>query len=143
MINLTNVTYWYHKSHKALDDTTATIDEGIYLLLGENGAGKTTLLEIISGLLFPRSGHCSVNGMNVSERQPQTLQQVFMLSDTADLPCLTINELKRIHAPFYPTFSADDLALNLSDMGLTGDEPLKSLSFGTRKKAAIAYVLAL
>lgn len=143
MIELTDVTYWYHKNRKALDDTTARIDEGIYLLLGENGAGKTTLLEIIAGLLFPRSGCCTVNGSDISKREPWALQQIFMLSDTAELPCRTINEFKRIHAPLYPTFSDEDLIQNLADMGLTGDEPMKSLSFGTRKKAAIAYVLAL
>lgn len=142
-VRLENVTYRYSKYRDALVEASASIEPGIHLLLGENGAGKTTLLHVMAGLRIPQEGVCLINGEDVSARVPSVLSQVFFLADDGMLPCKTINEFSRVHAVFYPGFSADDLARNLADFGLSGDEPLKALSLGMRKKAAIAYVLAL
>lgn len=98
---------------------------------------------MIAGLRLPQKGVCLIDGEDVSGRAPSVLSQVFFLADDGMLPCKTINEFSRVHAVFYPGFSAEDLAQNLADFGLSGDEPLKALSLGMRKKAAIAYVLAL
>ena len=35
----------------------------ILTLIGPNGAGKSTTIKILSGILRPDSGTCSVNGM--------------------------------------------------------------------------------
>ncbi|MDE6490896.1 MAG: ABC transporter ATP-binding protein [Muribaculaceae bacterium] len=142
-VRLENITYRYSKYRDALVNATASIEPGIHLLLGENGSGKTTLLHVMAGLRLPQEGICLIDGEDVSMREPSVLSRVFFLPDDGMLPCKTINEFSRMHAGFYPNFSAEDLALNLADFGLSGDEPLKALSLGMRKKAAIAYVLAL
>ena len=58
-------------------------------------------------------------------------------------PYKTIAEMERYHAPFYPTFSAEQLHRNLEAFGMTGREPIDRFSLGNRKKAQLAYILAL
>ena len=144
MITLDNVTYSYKKGLKeALTQVSAQVDKGINLLLGENGAGKTTLLHVMAGLLTPQSGVCTIDGEVMSQRAPRAMASVFFLPEDMQFGAKTINDFAKFHAPFYPTFDAAMLAENLKDFGLTGNEPLKSLSLGNRKKTNIAYALAL
>jgi branched-chain amino acid transport system ATP-binding protein len=52
---------------QALRDVSLRVDEGeMVSLLGVNGAGKTSTLRTISGLLSPRSGEVSIDGVNVA-----------------------------------------------------------------------------
>lgn len=60
-----------------------------------------------------------------------------------ELPALTINEMVKIHAQFYPSFSPETLASNLREFGMDGSEKLKRLSMGNRQKATVAYILSL
>jgi len=143
MLELRDLTYAYHKSADALSGITASVSPGIHLMLGENGAGKTTLLHVMAGLLTPKAGDCLLCGVDVAARMPETQAQIVFLADDAQIPARTVNAWAGIHAPFYPQFSADDLQKWLGLFGLTGDEPLKSMSLGNRRKAAIAYTLAL
>ena len=144
MITLDNISYRYARSRvDALEGITAEIGAGIHLLLGENGAGKTTLLQLLAGLLTPVTGRCLLDGDDLSARRPTVQRRVFFLSDNMELPFGSITEAARLHAVFYPTFSAEALKANLDDFGLTGDEKLKELSLGTRHKALVAYALAL
>lgn len=143
MITLDNVTFSYRKGTVALSNVLTKLDKGIHLLLGENGAGKTTLLHIMAGLLKPQSGSCLIDGEVMSSRSPRAMASVFFLPEDMQFGDKTINDFAKFHSPFYPTFSADMLKENLKDFGLTGDEPLKSLSLGNRKKTNIAYALAL
>ncbi len=143
MINISNLSYRYKSGTLALNDITTNIGPGIHLLLGANGAGKTTLLHIISGLLFPTDGICTFDSYDVSRRQPAVMQQLFFITDNMKFPMPTINEFKKVHASFYPSFSDEMLAKNLIDFGMTGDEQLSKMSLGNQKKAQLAYALAL
>ncbi len=143
MIELNNLSFRYGHTFFALRDLNTEIPSGIHLLLGENGAGKTTLLQIISGLLFPSMGECLIDGCNVALREPSVMERIFFLPEDCVFPAKTINDFARMHSRFYPTFDAGDLDRNLADFGMTGDEPLAGLSLGMRKRANLAYVLAL
>lgn len=55
---------------EAVKDVSFAVEEGEILgLLGPNGAGKTTTLKMLSGILFPTSGHAVVNGYIPWERK--------------------------------------------------------------------------
>ena len=143
MITINNLTYGYNKHINAVNNITTSIAPGIHLLLGENGAGKTTLLHIIAALLYPKEGTCLINGKDISARKPADMSQVFFMPEDITFPAKTINEFAHIHSPFYPTFSEDLFEQNLETFQMSGNEPFSSLSLGNRKKANLAYVMAL
>lgn len=143
MISLDNLSFAYRKGILAIKDATARFEPGIHLILGPNGAGKTTLLNLMAGLLCPLSGHCKIDGDESAAHEPHLLRRLFFLPEDCLMPFATINEMVKYHAPFYPTFSREVLDNNLRAFGLNGTERLDSLSLGARKKANIAYALAL
>lgn len=143
MITYKNISYSYNRSTIALDDISASIGNGIHLLLGENGAGKTTLLHITAGLLIPQKGECIVEGYPIAARTPSALATSYFLAENPPIVMPTINELFRYHAPFYPGSSNRILQDCLGEFGLTGNEKLSSLSLGNRKKSEIAYAISL
>ncbi len=144
MITLDNLTYIYRGSVPALNGITAQIGPGIHLLLGENGAGKTTLLHVIAGMRIPlMPSMCLIDGEPVGKRLPSVMRKVFLVSDNMDIPFATIEEMTVRHAVFYPTFNPEMLRRNLEKLGMTGREHIDEFSLGNRKKAILAYALAL
>lgn len=142
-IELQNLNYSYNKHTRALSNVSATLGAGVHLLLGANGAGKTTLLHLIDGLLFPTEGKCMINGGPTRHRLPSVLSKVFYSGANMALPASSINELVKIHACFYPRFSADILERNLEEFGIERCMKFSAMSMGMRQKASVAYALAL
>ena len=143
MIDIKNLSFNYNKGYKALDNINANLGAGVHLLLGENGAGKTTLLHIIAGLLFAKEGSCSIDGNDISLRRPCDMSKVFFMPEDITFPAKNINDFAKIHSQFYPTFNEEIFRQNLEIFHLTGNESFSSLSLGNRKKANLAYVMAL
>lgn len=144
MVNIETVTFSYPKARTpALAGIRAEIPEGIRLLVGENGAGKTTLLHVVAGLLCPQHGRVTVDGAPTLSDRPSHMGRVFLLEENADFPAPTIRKFAEIHSPFYPEFSQETFEANLAAFGLTGNEKQRNLSLGNRKKAQLAYALAL
>jgi len=57
-----------------LDGVSITIRPAtITAVLGANGAGKTTLLRTITGLVRPRAGRITVDGVNLARRPPEAV----------------------------------------------------------------------
>ena len=145
MIEFSDVSFTYPYSvAAALRNISLSIDEGIYLLLGENGAGKTTFLHLAASLLLPSSGCVTINGSDSRDRKPSTLRSVFFTADDTEMPADTISTLARLHGRvFYPRFDSAMLDENLAAFGINPSIPLSSMSLGQRKKAIAAYALAL
>lgn len=145
MIEFSDVSFTYpYSGAAALRNISLSIDEGIYLLLGENGAGKTTFLHLAASLLLPSSGCVTINGSDSRDRKPSTLRSVFFTADDTEMPADTISTLARLHGRvFYPRFDSAMLDENLAAFGINPSIPLSSMSLGQRKKAIAAYELAL
>src|SRR5262249_15456122 len=69
-----------HETVKAVDGVSFTIERGERVgFLGPNGAGKTTTLKMLSGLLHPTAGECTVDGHVPFEREVALLEKITLV----------------------------------------------------------------
>lgn len=155
MLQIQNVTYGYNAMHNVLENFSLQYDEpGIYGLLGKNGTGKSTLLYLIMGLLRPKQGEITFNGVNTQNRLPETLQEMFIVPEEYNLPSIPLPAHLKVLRPFYPNFD-EQLMVKLLEMfdmlhvnGATLDENgipkinLGALSMGQKKKVYMCIALA-
>ena len=144
MIEIKNLTFSYsRKSAPVLYDFSIGINRGkVTGLLGRNGAGKSTLLYLIAGLLTPEEGEVLFNGINTRDRNPETLQDIFIVPEEFDLPSIPLMEYVKYNAPLYPRFSYDDLTKYLEMFDMDSSLNLGALSMGQKKKVYMAFALA-
>ena len=134
---------------RAVDEITFQIDQGeVVGFLGPNGAGKTTTLKMLSGLLYPTSGHASVLGFEPSRRQPQFLQQITLVMGNRqqlvwDLPALDSFDLMRAiySIPRTEFIQRRDEFIDLLELKDLVKKPVRNLSLGERMKMEIAGAL--
>lgn len=143
MITIKDLTFYYNKKRPIFDNVSFDMKSGIYGLLGENGVGKTTLLHMISGLRFPKRGSCKVDIYETCYRNPNMLQKLFFLPEEYQAPALSIDNFVKLNASFYPNFSEEQFRKYLGEFHVESDRKMTDLSFGQKKKAFIAYALAL
>ena len=146
MFTLNNLSFSYKKRGGDLfHDLSLELTAGnIYGLLGKNGAGKSTLINLMTGLLTPKSGLVTLDGVNVRDRLPKTMSDIYLIPEEFVLPHLTLMHYVSINAPFYPNYSSEDLQryLDIFEMGDSMDVKLHSLSMGQKKKVFIAFAFA-
>ena len=69
----------YYSAIHAIKNISFEIKKGeIVTLIGANGAGKTSSLHAISGLLTPKSGEISLNGLNITNIEAHKLVNLGM-----------------------------------------------------------------
>ena len=155
MLQIQNVTYGYNAMHNVLENFSLQYDEpGIYGLLGKNGTGKSTLRYLFMGLLRPKQGEITFNGVNTQNRLPETLQEMFIVPEEYNLPSIPLPAYLKVLRPFYPNFD-EQLMVKLLEMfdmlhvnGATLDENgipkinLGALSMGQKKKVYMCIALA-
>lgn len=149
-----------------LDKVSLTLGKGERLgLLGRNGAGKSTLLRILSGELAPESGErwqqpdariafleqsLPENGdLTVFDYVATGLAEIGELLSRYDLLTQSnakgaLQELNAIHAELEHRNGwalSQRIEKVLDQMKLAGDTPLKALSGGWRRRAALARAL--
>ncbi|WP_432094006.1 energy-coupling factor ABC transporter ATP-binding protein [Streptomyces sp. bgisy100] len=154
VVELLGAGYAYEDGPTVLDDVTFGIRDGRSLaLLGRNGSGKTTLLRLLSGGLRPSAGELRLEGTTVSygraglTRLRTTVQlvvqdpddQLFAASVGQDVSFGPMN--LGLPEPEVRERVADALAA--LDITALRDRPTHLLSYGQRKRAAIAGAVAM
>ncbi|WP_327087775.1 energy-coupling factor ABC transporter ATP-binding protein [Nonomuraea sp. NBC_01738] len=151
-LEVSGLAYAYPDGTQALFGVDLAIGRGERVaLLGPNGAGKTTLVMHLNGILAAGHGTVSVAGTPVrKDTLKQIRQRVGLVFQDPD------DQL------FMPTVR-DDVAFGPANMGITGEElerrvkdaldrvgmleaadrPPHHLSFGQRRRVAVATVLAM
>ncbi len=146
MLQINNISFGYNKKRGNLfSDFSLNLEAGnVYGLLGKNGAGKSTLIYLMTGLLTPQSGEAMMDGVNVRERLPKTMSDLFLVPEEFDLPRLSIKQYVSINAPFYPNFSMEDMQryLEIFEMSDYIDVNMHSMSMGQKKKVFMAFAFA-
>ena len=151
-LEVAGLSYAYPDGSPALRGVDLRVEPGERLaLLGPNGAGKTTLVLHLNGILGGGSGEVRVGGLLVGkESLREVRRRVGIVFQDPD------DQL------FLPTV-AEDVAFGPANLGLTGaalqarvdraldqvgmrfaaDRPPHHLSFGQRRRVAVATVLAM
>jgi ABC-2 type transport system ATP-binding protein len=117
----------------------------IYGFLGRNGAGKTTTIKVLMGMVRPTSGHARVFGL--AAEAPATSvdirRRTGFVSEEKDLiEYMTVEEIVRFTAAFYPRWRRDLEQRYLRRFELPVDRRVKALSRGMRTKLALLLALA-
>ena len=144
MIEVSHLSYRYGRKRPAVfENVSFSLEPGrIYGLLGKNGTGKSTLLYLLSGLLFPQEGSVKYHGLEMRERRPEALGDLYLFPETFRLPNMSLKNYVRLHAPFYPNYSEQLMHSSLEEFDLTPDVHLGQLSMGQQKKAYLSFALA-
>jgi cobalt/nickel transport system ATP-binding protein len=154
-LDVHGLAFAYPDGHQALFGVDLVVGQGERVaLLGPNGAGKTTLVLHLNGILTAGVGTVRVAGLEVRSRDRETLREVrrrvgIVFQDPDD-------------QLFMPSVR-DDVAFGPANLGLEGralevrvaaaldavgmsevaDRPPHHLSFGQRRRVAVATVLSM
>jgi ABC-2 type transport system ATP-binding protein len=116
----------------------------IFGFLGRNGAGKTTAIKVLLGIARPSSGEARVLGLaaNASGPSVEIRRRTGFVSEDKDLyDYMTVAEMIRFTAAFYPTWRRDLEERYLRSFDLPADRKVKALSRGMRTKLALLLAL--
>ena len=150
-LNVDNLSFEYPDGFKALENINLSLSKGERLaVLGPNGAGKTTFILYLNGILGDLNGKISLNDKDFSEENISKIRKsvglVFQDPDDQLFMPTVLEDV--MFGPKNFGFS-DELveknsinALEQVKMLQFKDKPPHHLSFGQKRKVAIASVLA-
>ncbi|HSX67037.1 ABC transporter ATP-binding protein [Nocardioides sp.] len=152
VLDVRGLAFAYPDGHQALFGVDLHVHQGERVaLLGPNGAGKTTLVHHLNGILTGGAGSVAVSGLPVTKKNLKEIRRrVGVVFQDPD------DQL------FMPTVR-EDVAFGPKNLGLRGaeldsvvmdalarvgmeayaDRPPHHLSFGQRRRVAVATVLAM
>ncbi|MEK4241502.1 ABC transporter ATP-binding protein [Janibacter sp. FSL W8-0316] len=152
VIDLHGLHHVYPDGHRALDGVDLHIHPGERVaLLGPNGAGKTTLVLHLNGILAPTSGSVSVSGLPVERDHLLEVRRRVgvVFQDPDDQLFMTTVAQDVAFGPRNLGLSAHEVdarveeALTAVGMLDVADRPPHHLSFGQKRRVAVATVLAM
>lgn len=128
----------------ALHEVDLVLGRGVVLgLVGKNGAGKTTLIQHLLGLLRAQRGSVRVFGLDPVADPAGVLGRIGYLAEDRSLPgWMTVGELMRYTAAFYPRWDADYATRLCDDFRLDRRQRIRTLSRGQHARVALVAALA-
>jgi ABC-2 type transport system ATP-binding protein len=133
---------------RAVDELNLDIAQGeFFAFLGPNAAGKTTTIKMLTGMLRPSSGECSLCGFDI-QRSPEAAKA--LLSYVPDFPFLYDKLTAREFMQFIGDLFDMDRGVALRrteelfekfDLDAYSNEWIENLSHGTRQRVVIASAL--
>jgi ABC-2 type transport system ATP-binding protein len=124
----------------AVDGLDLDIRRGeIFALLGPNGAGKTTTVEICEGYRDRDGGEVRVLGVDPAQAHRAWRARLgIVLQSTAGDSQLTVREMVRAQAAYYPDARDPDEVLELVGLTEKAGARGKALSGGQRRRLDVA-----
>lgn len=112
-------------------------------LIGPNGSGKTTLIRSIMNLIQPDQGEVLVFNKSYLNSEREIKQQIgFVYDEDFFYDHLTVKEMKKIIASFYPSWNEVLFQSYQHDFALPDRRKMRELSKGMKTKFALAVALA-
>jgi len=152
MYSVKNISYKYADGTHALSDITLNVKKGEFVgLLGANGSGKTTLLRVMDGLMKNFEGSVGLDGSDVKKLSPKEIyRKVGLVFQNPDDQLFAPTLFEDVaFGPLNMGFDTDEVKQRvmsaLQEVELSGLEKksVHNLSFGQRKRACIAGLLAM
>jgi cobalt/nickel transport system ATP-binding protein len=154
-IDAKNLRYSYPDGHQALNGVNLQIKKGERVaLLGPNGAGKTTLVMHLNGILEATEGSITISGMLVDGKNRESLKKIrqrvgIVFQDPDDQLFMPTVFEDVAFGPSNMGWDSETIekrsvqALQMVDMLEFRDRAPHHLSFGQRRRVAVATVLAM
>ncbi|MEE0929604.1 MAG: ATP-binding cassette domain-containing protein [Acutalibacteraceae bacterium] len=139
----------HHEKVVAVDNISFHVPEGEILgFIGPNGAGKSTVIKMLTGILTPTSGSCTINGKNPTDDRKNYVREIGVVFGQRtqlwwDLPLReTYGVLKEIYEVPDDCFKERmDFLNEVLDLESFITSPVRTLSLGQRMRADIAASL--
>jgi ABC-2 type transport system ATP-binding protein len=141
--------YREHTIVEALKDITFTIEPGeIVGYIGPNGAGKSTTIKIMSGILVPDGGTCSIMGFTPWKNRVEYVKNIGVVFGQRsqlwwDVPVIDSFELLKdiYNVPPQEYKTTLDLLIETLELKDIINAPVRQLSLGQRMRCEIAASL--
>jgi len=154
-LEISGLAYAYPDGNQALFGVNLSINQGERVaLLGPNGAGKTTLVLHLNGIIPTMQGQVRVAGEVVDSKNAESIKSVrhkvgIVFQDPDDQLFMPTVGQDVAFGPYNAGLRGLELeravneALELVGMSEFIDRPPHHLSFGQRRRVAVATVLAM
>jgi ABC-2 type transport system ATP-binding protein len=141
--------YREHTLVEALKDISFTIEPGeIVGYIGPNGAGKSTTIKIMSGILVPDTGMCTIMGYTPWKDRAKYVKNIGVVFGQRsqlwwDVPVIDsfelLKDIYKIPQPEYQTTL--NLLIETLELQEIMNSPVRQLSLGQRMRCEIAASL--
>jgi cobalt/nickel transport system ATP-binding protein len=152
VINVERLAFAYPDGHQALFGVDLTIEQGERVaVLGPNGAGKTTLILHLNGVLEALTGTVRIGELSVRKQHLKEIRRRvgIVFQDPDDQLFMPTVREDVAFGPYNLGIRGDELyarvdcALRAVGMEDSASRPPHHLSFGQRRRVAVATVLAM
>jgi len=154
IIELDGVHFKYPDGTHALRGVSLSIEAGKKVaVLGHNGSGKSTLFLLINGLYIPQSGTYRFNGEEITysrEQKRDLIERTGIVFQDPEVQLFASTVYKEISiGPMNLKLGKSEVierinsAMEKTDVTHLKDRPVHFLSYGEKKRVAIADILAM
>jgi len=128
----------------SLQDVSFSLERGYIMgFIGPNGAGKSTTIKLIMNLLRKDGGTIKIFGCDHVAAEREVKEKIgFVYDENHFYEELTLEEMKRIIAPFYYSWEEETYRRYLKFFRLTAGQKIKDLSKGMKMKYSLAIALS-
>ena len=137
-----------YEAFLALNKINVNLNSGEFVvLLGPNGAGKSTLFSILSGMLTPDQGDCTINNYSIKSQTVKALKSIGIVfqQSTIDMELSVIENLifhARLHGLKIQKIKQTIYnELKLSKLDMKTNNKARTLSGGERRKVELIRAL--
>ena len=151
-VDINNLSFEYEEGAKTIDQISFSVPKGSYtVVLGHNGSGKSTIAKLIIGLLEPKTGDITVDGIHLDEEHLYDVREkvgiVFQNPDNQFIGSTVRDDiafgLENHQIPRKEMIEQIDKYAKLVDMQEYLEYNPENLSGGQKQRVAIAGALAM